>query len=370
MITCITCKHLIGAVLVLLFCGTFFLSQVPSQNVAEPSQEILSDRSAESIREAERHPVITPFTHVSADNLRLTNVRPLPEDVRKDVMNPENRRYHLDKWSPDGQWVLFSGVEVPNDPGPYDLTGIYIVKTDGTNEKRVLRSIEYYPDGTWKIWLERAYWFWDSKRVLYQVTYRFPEHPEKPDEVWLESIDINTGKITRHPGIGPHDDLRSFTTARYPKDPIIHYDYDNGIISASTKDGNKHWLVAHGGLGPLSPDKKKILISTPGGQVVYSVDGSGPLSEPIPEGGFYYQWSPDSTKFVYHLAEYDGHFPVASEIYIVNADGTGKRQMTHTVNILEMHPYWLPDGLGVGFTTGLSENKAQSTQYIGDLVIY
>ena len=368
MITRITRKHLIGAALVLLLC-VFFLSQVPSQKVTESHQRILADHSAESYRVSDRPPVITPFTHVSVENLRLTNVRPLPEDVSKDVMNPKNRWYHSDKWSPDGQWVLFSGVEVPDDSAPYDLTGIYILKTGDTSEKRVLRSLEYYPDGTWKIWLERASWFWDSKRVLYQVTYRFPEHPEKPDEVWFESIDINTGKITRHPEIGPRDDLRSFTTARYPKDPIIHYDYDNGIVSASTKDRTKQWLVAYGGLGPLSPDKKKILISTPVGQVVYSVDGSGPLSAPISEGGFYYQWSPDSTKFVYHLAEYDGHFPIASEIYMVNADGTGKRQMTHTPNILEMYPYWLPDGLGVGFTTGLSENGSQYTQYIGNLVI-
>ena len=263
MITRITRKHLIGTALVLLLC-VFFLSQVLSQKGTKSGQRTPADRSAESYRVPNRPPVITPFTHISVENLRLTNVRPLPEDVRKDVMNPENRWYHADKWSPDGQWALFSRVEVLNDSGPYDLTGIYIVKTDSTNEKRVLRSLEYYPDGTWKIWLERASWFWDSKRVLYQVTYRFPEHPAKRDEVWFESIDINTSKITRHPEIGPHDDLRSFTTARYPKDPIIHYDYDNEIVRASTKDGTKHWLVAYGNLGPLSPDKKKILISTPG----------------------------------------------------------------------------------------------------------
>jgi N-acetylmuramoyl-L-alanine amidase len=70
-----------SAVLVLLFCGIFFPSQVLSQKVIEPGQLTRVDPPAENSGTPKKQPVITPFTHVSVESPRLTNVQPLLEDV-------------------------------------------------------------------------------------------------------------------------------------------------------------------------------------------------------------------------------------------------------------------------------------------------
>ena len=70
-----------GAILVLLCCGIFFLSQGSSQEVPEPRQLTLLDSPVENYEVPKRQPVTTPFTHVNVESPRLTNVQPLLENV-------------------------------------------------------------------------------------------------------------------------------------------------------------------------------------------------------------------------------------------------------------------------------------------------
>ena len=58
----------------------------------------------------------------------------------------------------------------------------------------------------------------------------------------------------------------------------------------------------------------------------------------------------------------------ASDIYVINADGTGKKQLTHTPNHLEIEPRWLPDGTKVVFSSGALHHERASV-YIADIVV-
>ena len=63
-------------------------------------------------------------------------------------------------------------------------------------------------------------------------------------------------------------------------------------------------------------------------------------------------WSPDSKRILYHLSTEDGHEVYDVDIYIVNADGTGKIQIAATPNEKEGGASWSPDGRKIAYVNG------------------
>jgi Tol biopolymer transport system component len=63
-------------------------------------------------------------------------------------------------------------------------------------------------------------------------------------------------------------------------------------------------------------------------------------------------WSPDSKKILYYLSTEDGHEVYDLDIYIVNADGTGKIQIAATPNEKEGGASWSPDGREIAYVNG------------------
>jgi Tol biopolymer transport system component len=55
------------------------------------------------------------------------------------------------------------------------------------------------------------------------------------------------------------------------------------------------------------------------------------------------RWSFDSKKIIYMITEDDGHDFIASDIFIINADGTQKKNLTDTTKLIEMNPNFAPD---------------------------
>ena len=58
-------------------------------------------------------------------------------------------------------------------------------------------------------------------------------------------------------------------------------------------------------------------------------------------------WSPDGRKIAFDGTTRDGK----SEIYVINADGSGKRRLTRTAG-QEFGPAWSPDGRKIAFSRG------------------
>jgi Tol biopolymer transport system component len=97
----------------------------------------------------------------------------------------------------------------------------------------------------------------------------------------------------------------------------------------------------------IAPDGAKIVFEVVGGNLfTMNIDGTN-LTD-IGKGNRP-RWSFDSNKIIYMITEDDGHDYTASEIYIINADGTQKINLTNTNDIIEMNPCFAPDGKSIVF---------------------
>ena len=271
------------------------------------------------------------LSQISPQDTHLTNVRPW---------------HNLPLWSPDGQWMAWSSF----------TEGLYIQKADGSTEQKQL--------GMARVPRHELAWSWDSKVLFYQINQPVEDPPFI--ERWIESVNIETGTLTEHPELSIYDNLDSVARARDPKDPILSLNFKDNLIEARTKDGTRRWRVTpnpvHHLSTVLSPDKKKVLAYG----YVYATDGSGLLA--YLGNGSFGSWSSDSTKIIYAIADDDGHTITASDLYIINADGTGKKQLTNTPDRLERDPRWSPDGTRVIFYAD-SLYADSTSAYIADIVI-
>lgn len=92
----------------------------------------------------------------------------------------------------------------------------------------------------------------------------------------------------------------------------------------------------------VSPDRNKVLFKVVGGNMyVMNLDGTeitdlGQGNQP--------RWAFDSKKIIYTITEDNGQEYTASDIYVINSDGTNKRKLTDTKDLIEMNPALSPDG--------------------------
>jgi Tol biopolymer transport system component len=88
--------------------------------------------------------------------------------------------------------------------------------------------------------------------------------------------------------------------------------------------------------------------------IVMNADGSGQKSLTIPpDSGFSPDWSPDGTRIVYTA---NVPFPpgsnlqgAQSDVFVMNADGGGKTDLTNTMTVEELNPVWSPDGTRIAY---------------------
>lgn len=107
----------------------------------------------------------------------------------------------------------------------------------------------------------------------------------------------------------------------------------------------------------LSPDQTKIAFEVMGGNLfVINVDGSGLVDL---GKGSRPKWAPDSKSIVYMITEDNGYEFTSSDIYLINADGSNKTNLTNTETIIEMTPSISPDGRSILF-----ENYHEGSIYL------
>ena len=297
-----------------------------------------------------------PFTQhwIESVDIETGKVTEHPEwstyDDLDGVLTP--RSHSLPLWSPDGQWVVWSSVS----------DGLYIQKADSSTERKQL--------GNPGVPRREIAWSWDSKKLFYQVNQPIEEPPFT--QRWIESVDIETGTVTEHPELSIYDNLDSVASARSPSDPILSFNFKDNIIEARTKNGAHNWSVTPDPVRylstTLSPDKKKVLVY----RSIYATDGSGlsiDLGKKSVGKASFGSWSPDSTKIIYTIEEDDGHTITASDIYVINADGTDEKQLTYTPDKLESDPRWSADGTKIVFHSILL-NFDRAPVHVADNVVY
>jgi TolB protein len=202
-----------------------------------------------------------------------------------------------------------------------------------------------------------AYYFPDGKRILYSSTH-LRGGPECPP---------------------PPDFSKGYRWAIYPT-------YD---ILVANADGSQPKALTHGGYNAeatISPDGKKIVFtSTRDGDLdIYTMDADGSHVKRLTtelgyDGGPF--WSRDGQWIVYRayhpkteqeIAEYKQllkeHLikPANLEIWVMRADGSQKRQVTHN-GAANFGPYFFPDGRRIIFSSNL---LAHDVNDMGNFELY
>jgi TolB protein len=92
-------------------------------------------------------------------------------------------------------------------------------------------------------------------------------------------------------------------------------------------------------------------------------DGSDPLQLTSDRGDeLFPSWSPDGDQVAFALLSYTG----AADIYVMNADGTGRHQLTDTHELCEGSPSWSPDGQRILYAAGGCTDEHGSSIYVMD----
>ena len=144
---------------------------------------------------------------------------------------------------------------------------------------------------------------------------------------------------------------RSWSVDWSPAGGKLLWNGDEGL-SIISADGSGRRVVAPGGAwdAAWSPDGSKIAFAD--GRYLYVMNADGTEQRRLARGNWLTSpaWSPDGRTIAFQrLTTGATHFWEGSEIYVIEADGTGKRILTARVPFDAQDPVWSPDGTQVLF---------------------
>jgi Tol biopolymer transport system component len=245
---------------------------------------------------------------------------------------------HGPAWSPNGKKLLFEG----DDDG---VRSIYVIHVDGSDERRLAGGP--VSGGDPGIYGGNA-WSPDGRKIAFTDRYGRVAviNPDGSGRRWL----TRRASVVWS-GASWSPDGRELAFAGYEAIWVVRA---NGtglrrLVSATAAGLD---VGSTGGLGlPVwSPDGRKLGFDTRKGFVyVINRDGSGLRSVGHMAFGLAFapSWSPDG-RWLAITSDRDGN----GDIYIEKADGSGERRLTHSkVGRMASGPSWSPDGRWLAFTS-------------------
>ncbi|HEX9074718.1 MAG TPA: hypothetical protein VF932_03025 [Anaerolineae bacterium] len=213
--------------------------------------------------------------------------------------------------------VAFS---VETGPRPEDKF-VWIVNADGSDARQILdraSSPAFSPDGTLL-----AYYRWN-------------------DGVYVSNADGgNPRKIIGESNAKYFSWSHDGKWIAFSSQPVQKEGANINIDAVNLDGTQRRTIVAGGSMPSFSPDDKELVFHTcqSGTCGIYKASTSGgPLTLVVGEMGGNPSWSPDGKRILYH-ADTD----TVKQIFVINADGTGKKQIT-AGTVPHVDPHWSPDG--------------------------
>ncbi len=243
----------------------------------------------------------------------------------RNVVDTGTNDYFPD-WSPDGTQILFFAAD-----WPAVRQDLYVVDADGANLVRLT--------ATPRVVDESAQWAADGERIVFQSDRdgNFEIYSMKRDST--DSV-----RLTRN-GAGDYwPDMWLPPVSASVSTPGTGA--SSSAFAASEEAALAADAIAAAAEHPIA------FVSTRTGRAqIYTMnaDGSEPrrLTNDAYEN-YYPAWSPDGTQIAYYV-----HLSWQSwALVVMNADGSGRRQITESAGCVTcaMGPYWTPDGTQIGFT--------------------
>ncbi|HEV2815497.1 MAG TPA: hypothetical protein VGW10_19725 [Solirubrobacteraceae bacterium] len=285
------------------------LVAAPAADAAFPGR---NGKLVVSLDRCEFHPHLRALSIAGRDLGPLT--KPC-EVVGTEEEEPILRAARSPDWSPDGARLVFSqsGAEP---------AGLVTVAADGTDPQPIPRTLgarspSFAPDGR-------------------QVAFT------EAGAVWTVALDGSAPRLLRSPGSCPpnRSNCTTFVGPRW------------------SPDGRRIAVLAEQfafGPGPPAVPRPGIwLLDARTGKLIRRVVAAD-LSSPAEV-----DWSPDGRRLLfrtaYHQEEIKGGAS-GGNIWVVRADGRGRRRLVHRPRYAETFPRWSPDGrwiawIGLGFTAG------------------
>jgi TolB protein len=230
-------------------------------------------------------------------------------------------------WSPDGRRIAFTRDRDPQ------TVNIYVMNADGTGQRRLTPNIRRRP------WIELA-WSPDWKKIAFIAS---GGRRGAADIFVINADGSDLRNVT-------NTVTTSFDFAWSPDGRRIAYLEGNpggAPLSVVNADGTGKRRLT----GPLMVDlgspswsQDGRTIAFTGGSVIYSVhaDGSG-LRKLTAGPGFNFapRWSPDGRRILF-LSSRDDLVHHEPDLFVMNADGSAQRNLTHTPGVSEHEASWAP----------------------------
>ena len=133
----------------------------------------------------------------------------------------------------------------------------------------------------------------------------------------------------------------------------------NGAAAASSGGGTSP--TPEGEIAPATGLKGRIVYSTVAGDLwIVEADGSGRRRLTHSGAGIDYSptWSPDGKQVAFRTTRGSPSGPDPSNIFVINADGSGERQLTPARGAAAggLFPAWSPDGSRIAYSNGSGIN--------------
>lgn len=230
---------------------------------------------------------------------------------------------------------------ISNRDGSYD---VYITDVDGTKNLRITSSPAPESAPTWTADGRLVFSTWaDNKSTVFAASERNPTPT---------SIGTASG---RQPTISPDGTKLLYSKGQYPTLVLA----ESGLDGSNERELSKSPAAQFNGV--YSPDQKQIAFarmdSTRQLQVwVMNADGTGErqLTRFSPEEGSpqWPAWSPDGAKLAIQSGKYSREKPAenTAHIWVIDvASGAGQKLNAHDKPYLDETPSWFPDGKWIAF---------------------